>query len=372
MNDNVDYSVKSYAIYMKDIRERLHSNPETAFQEFETQKLITAELDQFGIQYRTVKTGVIADIGCGNNIIAFRCDMDALAITEAGDAPYKSRCEGVMHACGHDGHTAMLLGLAKYLSEHDVNRHVRLIFQPAEEGDGGAMTMVDAGCLDGVSEIYAIHVAPGIPEEVFGICRGANMAGTVEFDINVTGNGAHAAHKQSGIDAVSALVSIIQGLGILEEDVAAEDMLLHVGKIEGGTARNIVASSARLEATFRYFDTDKRDSVMYAISRIVKSCDDACRTKSQVNVKTVYIPVVNHDGALDRIRRSGLDIVEIPRQFTAEDFAFYVNQVPGAIMWLGVGERASGLHTPQFDFDSKCLTAGLDMYLRLLSDRTPL
>lgn len=363
--------LNAYNQYMRNIRRVLHAHPETAFKEFNTQNMILAETVKYGFPYRKIATGVAVDI-CVNpksrEYIAFRADMDALNVQEVSNKPYASKVPGVMHACGHDGHTAMLLGLMSYLRNNPPKINVRLIFQPAEEGDGGAVRMIEGGVLGGVSEIYAFHLAPDLPFANIGICRGSAMAGTVEFDIDISGKSAHAAERESGRDALEAGADLLNGIYLLSDDLKDEDILLHVGKFSAGTARNIVAGHARMEMTLRYFDEEKKDSVMTVIESLVRSGDIKKSTQSNITIKSVYIPLVNAKRCTDRIEKNLSGVMPIQKKYMAEDFAFYCKQTSGALMWLGTG-GGSGLHTPTFDFNEDVLEEGLINYIKIIRDK---
>ena len=285
-----------YLQYITDLRRRFHARPEIAYREYETQAVIASELDAMGIPYGKAGTGIIARLNAGKRkTIAFRADMDALPIEEQSCAPYKSQNPGFMHACGHDGHLALLLGFAKYCSLNldKMASNAVFIFQPAEEAEGGAIRMIEAGALDGVDEIFAVHVDPSLPEGVAGLRAGVCMAGACEFDIEVEGVSSHCAERHLGKDALRALVDAIKGI---YEDIPAElngRALFHCGKIQGGYARNVVADKCIANCTIRYFEKEHLDRLIGIVEKNLALSQEKYGPKCQIKFLTQYIPLEN-------------------------------------------------------------------------------
>jgi len=360
-----------YLQYITDIRRRVHAWPETAFEEFGTQELIAAELERMGVPYQKASTGIIARLDLGREkTAAFRADIDALPITEASGAPYSSQREGFMHACGHDGHTALLLGFMRYcsLNPDKMARNAVFIFQPAEEGEGGAKKMIEAGALDGVDEIFAVHLDPSLPEGMAGLLAGACMAGAVEFDIEAEGESSHCAEKHLGKDAVAAVIEAISGI---YSDIPKEARsLFHCGKIGGGCARNVVADRCVANCTIRYFEEKELERLLGIVARNLGQAEKKHGTRCETRTVCHYIPVVNSRESVEKVRKY-ITNTEYEPKFTAEDFAFYLKETKGCLIWLGIkgakGEKK--LHSPDFDFDEKALLHGLEVYKKIIEEK---
>jgi len=270
-----------------------------------------------------------------------------------------------MHACGHDGHTAMLLTLLDLLTENKPRINVRAIFQFGEEGAGGARQMMTEGVLKGVSEIYAIHIDPGLDEGLFATREGAMMAGTEEFKIKFYGRSAHCAEPKHGINALRPIGRLLES----QDHIAIKNrVLFHVGVIEGGSACNIIASEAICYATIRYFvDSDKK--IAY---NNLKACLDSAKadygTEYRVEKTAAYPPVVNTKKAVTRVKKVLGQFVLKEQTFTAEDFAFFTQAIDGALVWLGTKTQNnfSPLHSETFDFDEKALLNGVEFFRRIV------
>lgn len=352
---------------MARMRRKLHRRPELAFCEFETQKTVIAELESFGIPCRRIGTGVAADLRPGRPaMMAFRADMDALPVTERTGAAYASEIPGRMHACGHDGHMALLLGFAKHCAEHpeSLKYDVRFLFQPAEEGAGGAQGMIAGGALEGVSEIYALHLDPSLEPGKLGLCYGASMAGDYEFDVDFSGEAAHCAEKEKGRDALLAACEFVSSLSELE----GKGLVLHAGKMTAGTARNVVAAEAKVECTMRFFDTKDRDRMLRLMEFQLGYIADRRGVKGKITKTTEYIPLRNDRGCVDKLKAASDFVMQEPRNLS-EDFAFYLAECRGAHGWLGVKKTPeTKLHAADFDFDETCLETGLAIYRKLVEN----
>lgn len=359
--------MNKYLDYLTKIRRQIHRNPEPAYKEFETSKLIKNELNAFNIPYAEIGTGVVAVYnkgagGAGNKIL-FRADMDALLLKEDSDAPYKSQNE-YMHACGHDGHTALLLTFAYYLSENKINREIILVFQPAEEGKNGASRILKGYNFSGVTECYAAHIDPGLETGKIRSLAGVAMAGSYEFEMSFSGAACHAAEKENGADALRSAVDVLCEIYNIEEEY--DDIILHAGTMSGGSAWNIVADRAKFSVILRYFDDNTRDEIL---NRIKNAADVICKvnkTSYEINFSVNYIKLVNSGKCVERL--SKFENFECDKKrYTAEDFAFFLDKFPGALIWLGAKDekRPRKLHSVDFDFDEKALMTGLELFIKL-------
>lgn len=369
MTDKLDLA------YLKSVREELHACPELAYGEHETQAIVLRELSAMGYSCRTVGTGVIAELTVdGLPRMAFRADMDALPVEERTGVPFASKTPGVMHACGHDAHMAMLLTFARRCVEHSdrLAHSVRLIFQPAEEAEGGAISMIEGGALEGVKEIYALHVDPSGEAGKLYTAPGPLMAGAVEFNLDFTGRSAHCAERESGCDALAAGTAVLADFPSLERAAGRGRLLLHAGAVRSGTARNVVADAFRAECTLRYYDRSPRDRLLALLEESCHRAEARFCVTSALKIRTEYIPVVNHPEAAAKMATCS-ECVPMDPVLTAEDFAFYLERVPGCLGWLGVhegGERKR-LHTGELMFGSEPLLEGVRIFWRLVCE-TPI
>lgn len=365
-----------------ELRRSLHMIPETKYEEYETQAFIIRALEKLSPDKleKLAGTGVKAVFYSkgAKKTIAFRADMDALDTEERNDVPYASMREGQMHACGHDGHMTVLLLLAELIAGNrgKIKQNVVLLFQPAEEGGGGAKRMIKAGALlnPEVDRIYGLHVWPAIDKGKIGIRWGVMMAQTAEFDIVVHGRSAHGASPQMGIDAVviaAELISMLQTMITRGLD-PHEDALLTIGKISGGVARNIIADRVELNATLRVLEEATYDKLTTRISEIVQGFGMATGAKFDVKYQMAYPCVTNPRWMVeDLYQYSGMeDIVLVEPTLAAEDFSCYQQEVPGIFFFLGIsgGKNHAPLHNSKFDFDEDVLLKGAELFWRLASD----
>lgn len=353
--------------YLTDTRRKLHALAEISGKEYKTQAFIADELRRMGYKPKTIGTGVYCDIGTGKRRLAFRADIDALPISENVEITGLSdhAADGVMHACGHDGHTANLLNVARILSG-GCKVPIRLIFQYGEEDVGGSAEMIENGVLDGVDEIYALHLCPELDEGKIGYCYGGMFAGCCEFDIQVTGKACHCATPEFGADAVKASAYIAEAAFSAAERAG---VLINLGKINGGAARNIVAASCRSEYTLRFYDREKCEAVMLDIERAALEADDKYGTDHKLMTVTAYAPLINHAIAVDTVRSVTGDKCEpVPPRYTAEDFSNYLLKTTGCMVWLGVKSDGhdSPLHSDTFSFDERALLTGTELFIKLI------
>ena len=297
-------------------RRALHRIPELAWSEVLTQGYITGELNGLGLKCKKLGTGVVCDLPGRNKklLVALRADMDGLAIQENGCAEYKSVHRGVMHACGHDGHMAMLLTLAGYFKENKPRHNLRLIFQPAEEGAAGAERLIEKGVLKGVDRIFALHLSPALKIGEIALSAGAVMAGMVEFDIELTGAAAHCAEREKGADAVLAGALFITRMRELMRPYSGNN-LFHVGKAVGGGARNVVAPDMKLCCTFRFFDGVKREEIMLKLAALLNKIKDETGVDNRLTVTAVYPVLYNNTDAVEYVKPLVDGIVEAAPSF---------------------------------------------------------
>jgi len=373
---------------MTALRHDLHQHPETAFQEHRTAALVASKLREFGVDEvheGIARTGVVGTIraGTGTRAIALRADMDALALEEKNDLPYRSCHEGRMHACGHDGHTAMLLGAARYLAEsRNFDGAVHLIFQPAEEAAGGGRVMVEEGLFERfpAEAVFGLHNRPGLPPGRFAIRPGPIMAGMDYFDLAITGRGAHSARPETGIDAVVTAAHIVVALQtIVSRNIGALDSaVVSVTQIHGGDAYNVIPEDVMLKGTVRAYRPDLLARLEQAMRRIAEGVAASLGASARLDYHKGYPPLVNHpdetrwaaDVASEIAGEAGVDREGEPIM-ASEDFAFMLERTPGAFIFLGNGEGEGGceLHNPRYNFNDDILPVGASYFARLVETK---
>lgn len=346
-------------------RRALHAMPELSEQEFKTSDYIAARLKALGIRFRRIHTGLVADVkgAESGHTVGYRADIDGLPIAEKSGEPFAAKEN--MHACGHDGHTAMLLALAELLTRYRPLYDARLIFQFGEEGSGGAEKMIEAGALDGVDEIYAFHLCPELDKGRLASADGPLFAGTVEFDVAFAGLAAHCAARAQGRDALLAAVSFVSRLPEMNAAFSS-NTLAHAGRIEAGTARNIVADRALVECTYRFFDPVHMEAGMMNAERILTDISAATGVSHALTVRAVYDPLIVDGRALRRVKEV-VNVEPCAPRFTSEDFSAYCKRVPGCLVWLGIRDEKYGapLHADTFGFDEQALLYGVETFYRL-------
>ncbi len=364
-------------------RHDIHAHPELGFKEDRTAALVAAKLEAFGFDevHRGVgRTGVVGVLRAGNGqrSIGLRADMDALPILEVNRFGHCSVNKGVMHACGHDGHTAMLLGAARYLAAtRRFDGVVHFIFQPAEEGLGGAKAMIDDGLFERFpcQAIFGMHNRPSLDVGRFAVRCGPMMAGGAFFDIRVTGKGAHGARPETGIDAALAAAQIAVTLqSIVARNVAAVDAaVLSVTRIHGGDAYNVIPQTAELGGTVRAFSREVMQRVEAAMRRVAESTAAAFGATAVLDFRTLFAPTVNDAAEAEFAARICSELVgedqvdrNPPLIMASEDFSFMLEKVPGCYLNIGngAGEGACEVHNPAYDFNDRALPLGAAFFAR--------
>jgi len=382
MKDAVDSSEQVFHERLVAIRRELHQHPELAFEETQTAERISQELTRLGIAHETgiAKTGLVADIPGPRGVpkIGLRADIDALPIQEETGLSFASVHDGVMHACGHDAHTTMVLGAAALLTRDDeLPAPVRILFQPAEERGAGAKAMVEAGALDDVAMIFGGHVDRLYPTGTIVTHAGAVNASSDAFRIEVRGTGGHAARPQESVDSIvvaSQLVSSIQTI-VSRELNPAEPAVVTIGRFEAGTAHNVIAEQAILEGTVRAQTAEVREHVFEAMHRMADALGRLHRAEIVVHVRQGVPAVVNSKEMAELARRAAADVVgpknAVPLETAnmgGEDFAHYLSHVDGCYVRIGVardGRDNPPAHTSRFDIDEGVLPVGARFFHRL-------
>ncbi|MCK0166430.1 M20 family metallopeptidase [Jannaschia sp. S6380] len=372
---------------MQEWRRWLHRNPELQFDLPKTAGFVADKLRAFGVDeiHEGIATsGIVALIeGRGKGpTIGLRADMDALPIPEATGADHASETPGMMHACGHDGHTTMLLGAAKYLAEtRNFAGRVALIFQPAEEGGGGGDVMVREGIMDrfDIEQVYGIHNAPNFEEGAFFTAPGPIMAAVDTFHIDITGKGGHGAMPHDTKDPVVAALGIGQAIQTIvsRNHYALDELVVSITQIHTGTADNIIPGTAYMEGTVRTFDPAVQDMVERRLSEIVAGQAASYGVTATCRYARGYPATVNHAEKADFAANVAADVVgkglvtpDAPKEMGAEDFSYMLNARPGAYLFLGAGEGPV-LHHPEYDFNDAIAPIGASFFARMVEMAQP-
>jgi amidohydrolase len=379
--------IADYAEELTEWRRHIHRNPELGFEEHETAAFVAAKLEAMGISVHRglAGTGVVGTLTGGSGdgpSIGLRADMDALAMEEHGEHAHRSANPGRMHACGHDGHTTMLLGAAKYLAEtRNFEGTVRFIFQPAEEGLGGGKKMIEDGLFDmfPVDEVYGMHNMPGIDVGSFAVSPGPMMAARDNFEIRVQGRGSHAAMPHQGVDPVVAGSNIVMALQTITSRNLDPQQALVISVTQfhaGTTAFNIIPDEVTLRGTCRVFSGDIQRSLPERLTRIVEGVAATYGATAELTYHHGYPATVNADGpsafcaeiAEEIAGATGkVNLAPLP-SMGAEDFSYMLEEKPGCYIWAGNGASA-GLHHPEYDFNDELLTVGASSWSRLVERR---
>jgi amidohydrolase len=376
--------VKGYHADLTSIRHDIHAHPELGLETHRTAEMVATLLKSWGIEvHRMVNgAGVVGVLRSGNGprAIGLRADMDALPIHEQTGAAYKSGTRGVMHACGHDGHTAILLGAARYLAETKrFNGTVNFIFQPGEEGMGGALAMLNEGLVEKfpADEIYGLHNRPGDPVGDFSIAPGVGMAGGGFFDIVIKGRGAHGARPNASIDPVIAACHIGTALQtVVARNLEPGDMgVLSVTQISGGDAYNVIPEQAKLAGTVRAMTRQTLSQIEAGLKRVAIGVAEGLGAKAEVDYRLIFAPLNNApeptraiaDAAAALVGESRVERNRAPAS-ASEDFAFMLEKVPGAYINLGNGNSAQ-VHNDRYDFNDDAIPYGAAMFAHLVEQR---
>ncbi len=367
------------------LRRDIHREPELGFDTKKTAQKVLAALDGLPLELETgvAENGIVATLhGEGEGpTVALRADMDALPIREETGLPFASEAEGKMHACGHDGHTSMLVGAAHALSQDSVrgrlNGTVKFVFQPAEAGGGGGRVMVEEGVAEGVDSIFALHLWPGLPFGTVATKAGPIMAAADGFEMEIRGSGGHGAMPHLTADAVVIAAQVVTALQtvVSREVDPVEPAVLTIGEIGAGTAFNIIPEKARIGGTVRTLNADLRERMPERIEEVARGVAQGMRGDVRLDYNFSYPVTLNDAGAAERALGVAGDlfgegsVLELRNpSMGGEDFAFFLEKVPGAFVWLGVGEEVSGLHTPRFAFDEEILPRGSALLAALALD----
>ncbi len=378
--------IAAFAPEMAAWRRHLHQHPELGLECYETASFVARQLRSFGltdIHEGIATSGLVAVIEgrAPGRTIGLRADMDALPMQEATGVDWASTVPGKMHACGHDGHTAMLLGAAKYLAEtRNFAGRVALIFQPAEEGEGGGRIMVEEGIMErfGIDEVYALHTDPFAELGAFRTCPGPIMAAVDDFEITVTGLGGHAAYPHLCRDPMPCALAIGQALQTIPSRNAdpLESLVVSLTQVQGGSATNIIPESVYLAGTVRSFDPDLRDLAEERLRSIVAGQAASYDVTAEVTYHRNYPATVNHaEETLKAVavarQVSGQVVDDLTPEMGAEDFSYMLNARPGAFLFLGQGIGPS-VHHPGFDFNDEAASIGASFFARLVETLQPL
>ncbi|NOG72315.1 M20 aminoacylase family protein [Roseicella sp. DB1501] len=359
------------------IRQDLHAHPELGMTERRTAEVVARQLESLGIEvHRGVGgTGVVGVLrnGRGNRAIGLRADMDALPIQELTELPWRSRTAGVMHACGHDGHTTMLLGAARYLAEtRRFDGIVHFIFQPGEEGCGGALAMLEDGLFERFpcDAIYGMHNRPGMPVGEFAIRSGPTAAGGAFFDITVTGRGAHGARPEASIDPVLTACHVATALqSIVSRNLNPRDpAVVSITKVQGGEAYNVIPETATISGTARFFSREVAAQIEAAMGRMAEGVAAGFGATATLDWRLIFAPTVNDAEQTEALAAAAASLVgeakvarDKPPGMGSEDFSFMMERVPGAYIQLGNGDGAS-LHNPRYAFNDEAIPYGAALY----------
>ena len=363
------------------IRQDFHTHPELGMAEHRTAEIVARKLESWGIEvHRGVGvTGVVGVLrnGTGNRAIGLRADMDALPIEELNDVPYRSATKGVMHACGHDGHTTMLLGAAKYLAEtRNFDGIVHFIFQPGEEGCGGALAMLEDRLFERFpcDAIFGMHNRPGMPVGQYGIRSGATAAGGAFFDILVRGKGSHGARPEVSIDPVLAACHVTTALqSIVSRTLSPRDpAVVSVTKVIGGEAYNVIPETATISGTARFFTREVGEQIEDAMRRLAEGVAAGFGATATLDWRLIFAPTINDAAQTEVYAEAAAELVgaekvarDNPPGMGSEDFSFMMEKVPGAYIHVGNGPGAMP-HNPHYQFNDETIPYGAALYARVV------
>ena len=366
-------------------RREFHENPELSGEEIRTSERVCEELKKVNIEIKRIgKTGVLGILE-GNKpgkTVALRADMDALPVQEANNIPYKSKSKGIMHACGHDGHTAMLLGAAKLLSQmrDKIKGRVKFIFQPAEENTQGASMMIKGGAIEGVDAILGIHLWADLAVGKVSVEAGPRMAASDRFKITIRGKGGHGAMPHQGVDVIVAASAVVMNLqSIVSREIGPlEPAVVTIGKFHGGERFNIISEEVLMEGTTRCFNSQVRDKFPIMIERMIKETAKAYRAKGELEYILGAPPVINNF-QISQIASQAVtknfgeeSVVKFEKVTAGEDFAFFAQEVPSVFAFVGARNEKKGANYPhhhrKFNIDEDALVIGTSLYSQFVLD----
>ncbi|MBM3266878.1 MAG: amidohydrolase [Candidatus Sericytochromatia bacterium] len=380
--------VEALSAELYELRRQIHQQPELGFEETRTARLVASRLEGLGLEVQTgvARTGIVALVRGARpgRTVLVRADMDALPVAEETSAPYKSQVPGVMHACGHDGHTAVLIGLAKVLAakREQIAGTVKLVFQPAEEGPGGAEPMIAAGVLEDpkVDAAIGFHLWNNLPVGQVGVRPGPIMAATDQVDITIKGKGGHGAKPHLSVDAVVVASHVVTGLQSIVSRMVnpLHSAVITMGTINGGFRHNVIAPAVSLSGTVRTYEKGLRDEMPRRIERMVRGICEAMGATYAIDYVRVYPPTVNDPAMTDLVRAAaakvvGADnVIHVEPSMGGEDMSYFLDAVPGSYFFLGSANSERGLdqphHSPGFDFDEAALPIGLQVLQQAVFD----
>jgi hippurate hydrolase len=382
--------IKQFHDEMTEWRRDIHQHPELKFEEIRTADLVAAKLEEFGIEIHRglAKTGVVGTIRNGDGpSIGLRADMDALPLEEKNTFKHASSNPGKMHACGHDGHTAMLLGAAKHLAaSKNFKGTVNFIFQPAEEGGGGGELMIKEGLFEmfPVDSVYGLHNWPGMPAGTFGVASGPIMAAADMFDLTINGRGGHAALPDQCIDPIVVASQVVSALQTIpsRNTHPVDSVVISVTQIHAGDAYNVIPDSVRMHGTVRTFQQETRDKMPSSMLRVAEGVCAAYGATCELNYMSGYPATVNSVQEADISAKAVVDLLgedKIIRNPTpsmgAEDFSYMLEARPGCYVWLGIGpgkgEAGCMLHSSSYDFNDDVLPTGASYWVKLVENELP-
>jgi amidohydrolase len=383
--EHIRLAIRNLQSQLVEWRRDLHQKPELGFEERITAAFIAEKLQEWAIPHQTgiAQTGIVATIKSDRpgRVLAIRADMDALPIQEANQVSYRSQHDGKMHACGHDGHVAIALGTAYYLSRHlnDWCGTVKIIFQPAEESPGGAKPMIAAGVLSNpdVDAILGLHLWNNLPLGTVGVRSGALMAAVECFRVNILGKGGHGAMPDQTVDSIVVASQIVNALQtIVSRNVRPLDAaVVTVGEFHAGTALNVIADTAKLSGTVRYFNPKLETLIKNRIEAIIAGICQTYGANYELDYWQLYPPVINDREMAELVSSVAAGVVETPigivpecQTMGGEDMSFFLQEVPGCYFFLGAANPERGLayphHHPRFDFDETALGMGVEIFVR--------
>ncbi|MFC1550745.1 M20 family metallopeptidase [Candidatus Neomarinimicrobiota bacterium] len=368
------------------LRRDFHKHPEIGFDVSRTADIVAKHLESYGytVQTGVGQSGVVGDInGNGSGpTIALRADMDALPMQETSNIEYRSVKDGMMHACGHDGHTAILLGVAQVLAgmRENINGTVRLIFQPGEEGDAGAREMIKDGCLAGVDEIFGLHLWNYQQYGTAGSRPGPVLAAADIFEIAITGIGGHGATPQGSVDAIVVAAELIQAFQTIvsRNTNPLESTVVSIGQISGGTNFNIIADKVYLRGTARSFSEENRTMIKKRMNEIVSGLEKLSGAKINLDYQDGYPPTINNNAAYEKFTKAakkivGSGLIDPYMTMGGEDFAYYLEKIPGCFFFVGsepthAESMSVPHHCSHFDIDERALLSGASIMVQLIDD----